>query len=90
MAENTPAPDSKVCNIFVFHGALDLPNVNPPYIEAELSPDQLPNGFQYYAAGHVHERYLGKFKMAPWHTAAALKQRITVKQNTKKASFTSG
>ena len=62
MTENPPAPDSKVCNIFVFHGAVNLPNVNPPYIEAEISPDQLPSGFNYYAAGHVHERFLKKFK----------------------------
>jgi len=62
MAENPARTDSSVCNIFVFHGAVDLPGVNPPYIEAELSPDQLPNDFNYYAAGHVHERYLEKFK----------------------------
>lgn len=62
MADNPPAPDSHIFNIFAFHGALDLPNVKPPYIEAELSPDQLPDGFNYYAAGHVHERYQEKFK----------------------------
>jgi exonuclease SbcD len=62
MAENPPTPGDKVCNIFVFHAAVDLPSVKPPYIEAEVSPEQLPNGFDYYAAGHVHERYLGKFK----------------------------
>ena len=62
MAENPPTPKDKVCNIFVFHGALDLPNVKPPYIEAELSPEQLPDGFNYYAAGHVHEKFLCKFK----------------------------
>ena len=39
-----------------------MPNVKPPYIEAEISPDQLPGGFDYYAAGHVHERFLEKFK----------------------------
>jgi DNA repair exonuclease SbcCD nuclease subunit len=39
-----------------------LPNVKPPYIEAELSPEQLPDGFNYYAAGHVHEHFLCKFK----------------------------
>ncbi len=60
--ENPPTPDQKVCNIFVFHAAVDLPNVKPPYIEAEVSPEQLPNGFNYYAAGHVHQRYLEKFK----------------------------
>ena len=62
MAENPPTPEEGVCNIFVFHGALDLPNVKPPYIEAELSTEQLPDGFNYYAAGHVHERFLGRFK----------------------------
>jgi DNA repair exonuclease SbcCD nuclease subunit len=62
IAENPPTPDSLVFNIFVFHGALDLPNVKPPYIEAELTPDQLPSDFNYYAAGHVHERYLERFK----------------------------
>ncbi|HMK94132.1 MAG TPA: DNA repair exonuclease [Candidatus Limnocylindrales bacterium] len=62
MTENPARPDSCVCNIFVFHGAVDLPGVKPPYIEAELSPDQLPGDFNYYAAGHVHERYLEKFK----------------------------
>ena len=62
LSENPPTSQDKVCNIFVFHGALDLPSVTPPYVEAELSPEQLPDGFNYYAAGHVHERYLAKFK----------------------------
>ncbi len=62
LAENPPAPKAGIANIFVFHGALDLPNVKPPYIEAEIAPEELPSGFCYYAAGHVHERFLGKFK----------------------------
>jgi DNA repair exonuclease SbcCD nuclease subunit len=62
MAENPASPDSCLCNIFVFHGALDLPAMKPPYIEAELSPDQLPDNFNYYAAGHVHEQFLQRFK----------------------------
>ena len=62
IAENSPAPIDGLFNIFVFHGALDLPNVTPPYIEAEFAPDQLPDGFNYYAGGHVHERFLGTFK----------------------------
>jgi len=62
MAEHPPAPDPDVSNIFVFHAAVDLPSVNPPYIEAETPPELLPEGFDYYAAGHVHKRFTGKFK----------------------------
>ena len=62
MAEKPPTPNEHLANIFVFHGAVDLQGVKPPYIEAELSPEMLPNGFCYYAAGHVHEGFLGKFK----------------------------
>ena len=62
MAENIPTPEAGIANIFVLHGAVDLPGVKPPYIEAEISPEQLPSGFCYYAAGHVHERFLAKFK----------------------------
>jgi exonuclease SbcD len=61
IAENPPIPKAEVANIFVFHGAVDLPAVKGPF-EAEISPEELPSGFCYYAAGHVHERYLGKFK----------------------------
>ena len=62
MEQNWPAPDPAVTNIFVFHAAVDLPSVNPPYIEAEAPPELLPDGFNYYAAGHVHKRFTGKFK----------------------------
>ena len=61
MAENQPTPKAGVANIFVFHGAVDLPTVKGPF-EAEILPEELPSGFCYYAAGHVHERFVGKFK----------------------------
>ena len=61
MEDNPPTPKAALANIFVFHGALDLPALKGPF-EAEILPDELPSGFCYYAAGHVHERYMGKFK----------------------------
>ncbi len=62
MEQSKPAPDPALFNIFVFHMALDLPRVKPPYIEAEAPPELIPEGFNYYAAGHVHEQYMDKFK----------------------------
>ncbi|XES78541.1 MAG: exonuclease SbcCD subunit D [Candidatus Bathyarchaeia archaeon] len=60
MQQNPPTPDSSVGNVFVFHGAVDLAGVKPPYIEAELRPELIPGGFGYYAAGHVHEPFMGQ------------------------------
>jgi DNA repair exonuclease SbcCD nuclease subunit len=62
MIEKPPTPMKDIYNIFVLHGTVDLLGVKPPYIEAELTPDMLPSGFCYYAAGHIHERFTAKFK----------------------------
>ena len=62
LAEKPPAPEESIVNVFVLHGAVDLPSVKPPYIEAELAPELIPDGFNYYAAGHVHDGYVGRFK----------------------------
>ncbi len=60
--QNQPAPDLELFNIFVFHMALDLPSITPPHIEAEASPELLPDGFNYYAGGHVHTPSRMRFK----------------------------
>jgi DNA repair exonuclease SbcCD nuclease subunit len=62
MEQNKPTPDSNIFNIFAFHMALDIPNLKPPYMEAEAPPDLIPEGFDYYAAGHVHSPHEEKFK----------------------------
>jgi DNA repair exonuclease SbcCD nuclease subunit len=62
MEQNKPTPDPALFNVFVFHNALDLPSVKPPYMEAEIPPELIPEGFNYYAAGHVHTPYREKFK----------------------------
>lgn len=62
MQEKQPTPNSDMFNIFVFHMALDLPSVTPPYMEAEAPPELIPEGFNYYAGGHVHRPYRERFK----------------------------
>jgi len=54
LERNPPKPDSSRFNVFVFHMAVDLPGAKPPYIEAEVSPEMFPDGFNYYAGGHIH------------------------------------
>ena len=60
--QNKPKPDPSLFNIFVFHMALDLPSVKPPQMEAEARPELIPEGFNYYAGGHVHKPYEIPFK----------------------------
>ncbi|MFQ6064984.1 MAG: exonuclease SbcCD subunit D [Candidatus Bathyarchaeia archaeon] len=62
MEENKLKPDPSKFNIFVFHTALDLPEVTPPQIEAEARPELIPEGFNYYAGGHIHKPYKMPFK----------------------------
>lgn len=61
-AEKQPCPDPELFNMFVFHMALDLPGVTPPQIEAEAPPELLPEGFNYYAGGHIHKPTRSAFK----------------------------
>lgn len=62
LEKEKPSPDPSLFNIFVFHMALELPYITPPYVEAEASPETIPEGFNYFAGGHVHKPSSGKFK----------------------------
>jgi len=62
MEQNKPTPDPELFNIFVLHMALDIPSLTPLYMEAEAPPELIPEGFDYYAAGHVHKSYKDRFK----------------------------
>ncbi len=62
LENNKPSPSSELFNVFVFHMALDLPSVKPPQMEAEAPPELLPEGFNYYAGGHVHKHTKNGFK----------------------------
>jgi len=62
LEQNKPTPDPYIFNIFVFHMALDIPSIKPPQMEAEARPEILPDGFNYYAGGHVHKPYISPFK----------------------------
>ncbi len=62
MEKNRPTPDPSLFNIFVLHMAIDIPGVKPPYMEAEASPELIPGGFDYYAAGHIHKCSSERFK----------------------------
>jgi exonuclease SbcD len=62
LERNKPAPDPSLFNILVFHMALDIPALKPPQMEAEAQPEYLPEGFNYYAGGHIHTPYKSRFK----------------------------
>jgi len=62
LRQNPPTPDPKLFNVLVFHMALDMPGFKPPQMEAEATPEMLPDGFDYYAAGHVHQPSQMRFK----------------------------
>jgi len=62
LERNKPIPDPLLFNILVFHMALDIPAIKPPKMEAEVKPEGLPDGFNYYAGGHIHKPYNSNFK----------------------------
>jgi DNA repair exonuclease SbcCD nuclease subunit len=42
--------------------ALDIPAIKPPKMEAEAELEMLPEGFNYYAGGHIHKPYKSRFR----------------------------
>lgn len=62
LEQNKPTPDPSIFNILVFHMALDIPGIKPPQMEAEARPELIPDGFNYYAGGHIHKPYKLPFK----------------------------
>jgi len=61
-----PKPCAEKFNIFVFHMALDIPEImkGRPSMIVEASPDYIPQGFDYYAGGHLHTPWQLPFKGA--------------------------
>jgi len=59
-----PSPRPDLFNIFVFHTALDTPKITSIYPKkaVEASPDLIPDGFNYYAGGHIHVPLYAPFK----------------------------
>jgi len=62
LEKGRPSPKADRFNILVFHGAVDNPKYMPPYIKPDVREEQLPPGFQYYAAGHIHHPSVRPFK----------------------------
>jgi len=54
LEQNKPMPNPSLFNVFLFHMAVDIPGVSSPQIEAEARSELFPDGFNYYAGGHVH------------------------------------
>jgi exonuclease SbcD len=62
LEQNKPTPNPSLFNIFLFHMAVDIPGVSPPQIEAEARSELFPDGFNYYAGGHIHVPSIRPFK----------------------------
>ncbi|MEM3736499.1 MAG: DNA repair exonuclease [Candidatus Bathyarchaeia archaeon] len=57
-----PKPHPDLFNIFAFHGTVDkIPSLRLS-IQPEIRVDQIPEGFQYYAGGHLHVPVCCSFK----------------------------
>jgi DNA repair exonuclease SbcCD nuclease subunit len=61
-----PEPRRDTFNIFVFHMTLEIPEIikGHPKFVAEAPPELIPDGFNYYAGGHIHTPWQFPFKRA--------------------------
>jgi hypothetical protein len=73
MEQRKPMSDPSVFNIFVFHMAPDLPAIKPPYVEADASPELIPEGFDYYAGGTFTRPTRRSSRLEFWCTLAVSK-----------------
>ena len=63
--ERTPVFEKDQYSVFVFHASIsELQSLNIP-VEQNISMQELPKGFHYYAGGHLHKRLAGKLDGSP-------------------------
>ncbi len=58
LREFPPTPDPSKFNVMAFHFAVAVPGLGLPRRAAEVDAGALPQGFDYYAGGHVHKPIL--------------------------------
>lgn len=70
---NQTTLNEKYFNIFMFHTLIDdfKPN-NLSNVKTEIKKDFLPQGFDYYAGGHIHHPMIGVYQNAPISYSGAL------------------
>ena len=62
MAENPPTPEAKSSTSLFSTAPWICQTLSRPTLKRNCRLTSCQSGFNYYAAGHVHERFLGKFK----------------------------
>lgn len=63
--ERKPVSHKNQYSVFVFHASIsELQSLNIP-VEQNISMQELPRGFDYYAGGHLHRRLEGKLDGSP-------------------------
>jgi DNA repair exonuclease SbcCD nuclease subunit len=62
LSEKKPSPKPDKFNVFAFHGSVGIPEVTDYVFRPDLSVDEVPDGFNYYAGGHIHAPINVSFK----------------------------